>query len=239
MSVIRGTTITTPLARTAVTDDTAVSKKPWSSKNTVDKLCPSFSERGAVAVCNPIKDYPLEVVSTINAKPDGSAWESITLTHCGKNLFPDGDLVHIGSAAGYKTLILERPIPPGEYVISLVSYTQTPASTNGYAPVIVTKYEDGSDGPAMYCQYHSSYATAVKFTKPVTRIQFWSNTYSTGSSKGVSADLYGVQIEPGKVRTDYETYELFNEQTVDVGGVVSGIYNWTTGVLTNEDGDRG
>lgn len=78
MSVIRGTTVTTPLARHAVTDDTAVSKKPWSSKNTVDKLCPSFTESGAVVVCEPIEGYPLEVVSEIPAEVGVS---KITLYH--------------------------------------------------------------------------------------------------------------------------------------------------------------
>lgn len=65
MSIIRGTTITTPLARTAVPDDSAVSKKPWSSKNTVDKLCPYFTESGDLVVCEPLEGYPLTVISYI------------------------------------------------------------------------------------------------------------------------------------------------------------------------------
>ena len=62
---IRGTTITTPIARSAVADDKSVSNKPWSSKNTVDKLCPTFTESGSVVVCEPVEGYPLEVVSHI------------------------------------------------------------------------------------------------------------------------------------------------------------------------------
>lgn len=75
---IRGTTITTPVKPEAVVDDKNICQKPWSSKNTVDKLCPSFTESGAVVQCQPLEGYPLEVVSTIDYK--GDYWESVTLT---------------------------------------------------------------------------------------------------------------------------------------------------------------
>jgi hypothetical protein len=78
---IRGTTITTPIARHAVTDDRAISRKPWSSKNTVDKLCPSFTETGSAVCCEPVEGYPLGVVSHIDRE-----CTEIKLTHCGKNI---------------------------------------------------------------------------------------------------------------------------------------------------------
>lgn len=75
---IRGTAITTPVKPEAVVDDENICQKPWSSKNTVERLCPSFTESGAVVQCQPVEGYPLEVVSTIDYK--GDYWESITLT---------------------------------------------------------------------------------------------------------------------------------------------------------------
>ena len=78
MSVIRGTTITTPIARHAVPDDAVVSKKPWSSKNTVDKLCPSFTESGSAVRCEPVEGYPLTVVTSE---------EATEVVRCGKNIF--------------------------------------------------------------------------------------------------------------------------------------------------------
>ena len=78
---IRGTTITTPIARHAVTDDSAISRKPWSSKNTVDKLCPPFEASGSAVVCEPVEGYPLEVVSHIDRE-----CAEIKLTHCRKNI---------------------------------------------------------------------------------------------------------------------------------------------------------
>lgn len=67
-------------------DDSKVGDKPWSSKNIVNKLCPPFTEIGSAAICEPVEGYPLEVVSHINPKSDGTEWESITLKQCGKNI---------------------------------------------------------------------------------------------------------------------------------------------------------
>lgn len=58
---ILGTPIGTPIARHAVTDDSCVSKKPWSSRNIVDKLCPSFVETGTAITCEPFEGSPLGV----------------------------------------------------------------------------------------------------------------------------------------------------------------------------------
>lgn len=44
-------------------DDATVSDKAWSSKNTVDKLCPTFEITDTHLTCEPLEGYPLEVVS--------------------------------------------------------------------------------------------------------------------------------------------------------------------------------
>lgn len=48
-------------------DDSQIGEDAWSSKNTVDKLCPSFTKSGSVVTCEPVEGYPLEVVSHIQA----------------------------------------------------------------------------------------------------------------------------------------------------------------------------
>ena len=53
-------------------NDTAVGGDAWSSKNIVDKLCPTFTESGAVVVCEPVEGYPLEVVSGIEPYQSGT-----------------------------------------------------------------------------------------------------------------------------------------------------------------------
>lgn len=58
--------------------DHVVSKESaWSSKNIVDKLCPSFTESGAIVACEPVEGYPLTVTTDA---------EATTITRCGKNL---------------------------------------------------------------------------------------------------------------------------------------------------------
>jgi hypothetical protein len=53
-------------------DDSTVSQKLWSSKNTVDKLCPAFTENGAIVTCEPVEGYPLGVVTRIEPVQSGS-----------------------------------------------------------------------------------------------------------------------------------------------------------------------
>lgn len=60
-------------------DDSKIGDGAWSSKNTVDKLCPSFTESGAAVACHPVEGYPLSV------QTDGTAPK---ITRCGKNLLP-------------------------------------------------------------------------------------------------------------------------------------------------------
>lgn len=60
-----------------VVDDTGIGKYPWSSKNTVDKLCPAFEENGDVVQCEPVEGYPLSVTAE-----DGAT----IITRSGKNM---------------------------------------------------------------------------------------------------------------------------------------------------------
>ena len=56
----------------ATINDPVVGQAAWSSKNIVDRLCPAFSESGAVATCQPVEGYPLEVISHIQPAQAGS-----------------------------------------------------------------------------------------------------------------------------------------------------------------------
>ena len=89
-------TVTDPNA--ARIDDALVGQATWSGRNIVDRLCPAFSESGAVATCQPVEGYPLEVISHIQPVQAGSGDPSpdnirpitghtqVKLTRCGKNL---------------------------------------------------------------------------------------------------------------------------------------------------------
>lgn len=69
-------------------------------EQTVDRLCPPFSEADTVVTCRPVEGYPLAAVSRIVPKQDGtgdpspdnirpiSGHTAVKLTRCGKNLLP-------------------------------------------------------------------------------------------------------------------------------------------------------
>jgi hypothetical protein len=59
------------------------------NKALIDKLCPSFTESGAIVTCEPVEGYPLEV----------TAEEGATITRCGKNLFNYKDWVTYANSA--------------------------------------------------------------------------------------------------------------------------------------------
>ena len=76
MNKIRGNTVGTTIARRAVTDDTTISQRAWSSKHTIDMLCPHFEETGTMVRCEPVNGYPLSI----------TAEGSTAISRCGKNL---------------------------------------------------------------------------------------------------------------------------------------------------------
>ena len=236
---IRGTTLTTPLARTAVPDDTAVSMKPWSSKNTVDKLCPSFGEKAYVAACEPLEGYPLEVVSTIDEKD--TAWDSITMTQCGKNLFDfqsgtykvsytssSGDT---GSRFGYAVMM-----PPGTYTLHAVM-----TGTGSHFVYGVHNGADGSYKGSVHLVQDKAFWTRTVTVEQGDVIYIYDgvSTHGEVTANNMFAN-FQVQIEAGSVATPYEPYNGVTF-TVDLSKldeeVPWGSYNWNTGVLdTGENG---
>ena len=102
---INGVTYTVTDPDAASIDDSAVGANAWSSKNIVDKLCPAFSESGAVVTCEPVEGHPLEVVSSIVSTQSGTGTPSpdnvrpvngyteLQLTRCGNNLFDYTDWI--------------------------------------------------------------------------------------------------------------------------------------------------
>lgn len=94
-------------------DDTAVGDDVWSSKNTVDKLCPSFTESGAVVICEPVEGYPLSVVtsadgSSVDALADG-AWKN------------GGNWKVVEDEMGGYTAIYYFPLTPGNITVNYMT----------------------------------------------------------------------------------------------------------------------
>ena len=227
---------------TALIDNSVVGDSAWSSKNTVDKLCPSFTESGGVAVCEPLEGYPLEVISEIAEKDDGSAWNAITLTRCGKNLFDFSQGVYrvsfvVDKQLDYYGYILD--LPPGQYAVH-------------------AKRKYGTVGRYIFCSVIN--VDGVRVGNAFTPIKGTENTVvcptisageklyvycgNIGADKLTATNTfaeYEVQIEAGSVATDYEPYRDGGELSVDFANlgpevlVHFGSYNWRTGVLDTEE----
>lgn len=82
-------------------DNAVNATEAWSSKKIVDTLCPSFTETGNPITCNPVEDYPLSAVVSLEPKQAGSGDPSpenvrpitgrdeVTVNVRGKNLLSD------------------------------------------------------------------------------------------------------------------------------------------------------
>ena len=185
---IRGTTITTPMARSVVTDDMAVSNKPWSSKNTVDKLCPSFTETGHIVLCEPVEGYPLDVkCSTKNLFDDVAFYQA-------NGFVQQEDGTWYGTQKN-KTIFTNSAHIPGPFTISF--YAKRMATSLEF----LIYYTDGT----------SVYATRTTYN------EWGSAQFTTDASKTVDyikwiyatvGDFYikYVQIEYGSTATPYEPY---------------------------------
>ena len=213
----------------AIDDSVISSDSTWSSKNTVDKLCPSFTESGAVVTCEPLEGYPLEV------RCDGTAH------HLGANLIPqpyqrgtftsngitftindDYSITLDGTATGVVTFLFlgkgagvnaqataDIGIVEGEtYTMSLG--TPTPSNVTLY----VHLYTSAGEAKTTVC----------------TNSATGSNTFTVGSgceliyaylriANGMVLDNFTIypMIQHGSVATEYEQYR----KEVISGGTVA------------------
>lgn len=122
---VRGTTITTPIARHAVADDSVVSRKPWSSKNMVDKFGIVETAAGADICITDSSSTPLNGLRIIGADAMGE----------------DGN-VHIVGGDGSVTVKVEGKNIADLQKVSANSTIATPstnaATSNNYDTTITT-----------------------------------------------------------------------------------------------------
>lgn len=233
-------------------DDTVISKEStWSSKNIVDKLCPSFTESGGVVCCEPLDGYPLEVVSTINDK--GDYWESITLRQSGKNLlkYPyyettmtrngitftdngDGTITANGTATADANFICaywnECDLPPGRYHFK--SYDAK------HAGAVLANIAFRRDGVSIFDTLDTVGGVDIELTD---RPNTFYCIVRVKAGKTVNNFVFKPQLEASSVATDYEPYWeqpiTADFANLDEAHVLFGSYNWQTGVLnTGDDG---
>lgn len=204
---IRGTTITTPIARDAVADDACVSKKPWSSKNTVDKLCPAFEESGTVVQCDPVEGYPLEVLTQIEPVQSGSGdpcppgggrnlWQVDTNTVISAYI----DATSIAAYSGYSYVVYIPCEPNTTYTVSKFKGKRFSVAYCTELPAV---------GVPIYGYVTDGTATSITITTGGDAKYLAAYVYFGGTDDTITtwnAAKHTIQIEKGDTATEYQPY---------------------------------
>ena len=223
-------------------DDESIGSEAWSSKNIVDRLCPPLFESGGTVRCNPVEGYPLSVVTELPASEEG--YTDLTLWRGGKNLINpteymrssyrttlDGDVFtseFIDSALYVNTIKNKaKTHQKGTYTLSVI-----PVTPNTVVNIFVYSANSGDE---LVFKYNAGAATALSFTFTANEDFYVSIGGASANYRGTYS--YKLQLEVGTAATEYELYrgEYFSVEFED--NVYGGSYDWTNGVLTDENGE--
>ena len=187
-------------------DDSTVGVAAWSSKNIVDKLCPSFKEKDTLVQCEPVEGYPLEVTAA------GAG--GFTVTACGKNLY--NKVTYPANNTGY----VDRG--SGEFSTSS-NYLRT-----GYIPVhhLVGQYITFNYAPTSASRpgmaFYKSDKTFISGGAG-ENIEVPSGAMYMIFSVAVGNKNENLQIEIGSEATDYEQYCSSTAAGADGKAVVTAV----------------
>ena len=230
-------------------NDSAVNTtEAWSSKKILDTLCPPFAETGNPVTCNPVEDYPLSAVVTLEPKQAGSGdpspenvrpisgYDGVTVNVRGKNLFGGESIEGVVDASNDQLIVG----PTKEH------------------PTFITRITPGET-------YTASRKTTgiirlgVSPEKPYLGITFSNAKSITGNKLSITAGENDkwlacnvpyyqddeVQLEEGSTPTPYEPYQpgttftLTLPETIYGGTVdaVTGIGEKTWGYIASYNGE--
>jgi hypothetical protein len=202
-----GAFVVTPY--TDIIDDTRCAEDAiWSSKNTVDKLCPDIDASGAIVTCEPVAGYPLHVY----AEPLSAA---TTITRCGKNLLNTAKAnlkqvswIEKSGVAAPTYYGVELFLPPGSYVMKAKPNGTT---TVGYIYGHITDI-DGNDLGAYSPVYGGTMNEMPTTFTDLRRVVIYEASASIESGKTSLETAYAwfsrfdIQLEVGSKATAFEPY---------------------------------
>ena len=201
---------------TKINDD-AVGSDAWSSKNIVDRLCPSFKKTGLLVQCEPVEGYPVKVTGTFGG--------TLEVSVCGKNLYDSATYpMNAGQMVRYATGVYatssgfwatEDFIPISHLQGKTISFLYAPYATNGAT----------SAGAAFYDSNHG-YISGTRETSATVPGKACYLRFS------INKDYVNeAQIELGGTPTSYESYMGYKGNAHD-DGELPVIINTLKGVNT-------
>ena len=204
---VNGSTYDLKDGQAARIDDTSVGADAWSSKNTIDRLCPAFSQTGAVVACEPVAGYPLEV-----SAEDGAT----AITRCGKNLWNLKSGVSVRSYISASGTPGERygydiELPPGTYTAHAEPLIDLSSTNERYMYGYILNKSDRTvvQSANLIVGYTK---TPQTFTLAEGQVYMLCHGYALSGITQAQANKmfnedFNVQIEPGSGQTAYEPYQ--------------------------------
>lgn len=210
-------------------DDSSIGSDTWSSKNTVDRLCPDIAESGAVVTCEPVAGYPLLVFTTLPA--DGCT--GLTLRHFGENLLnhtvTNQTINGITFAVGDDGSIIANGTATADVFLAIGKVQLTKGKT-----YILAGCPDGGNYSSRYAVYttnNSKYYYDVGDGVSITAEATQNNTFRILVKEGRTVS--NLVFRPVVYETETsETYSVNFGTTVNGGS-----YDWNAGWLTDADGN--
>jgi hypothetical protein len=194
---INGVTYAVTDPDAATIEDTSIGAAAWSSKNIVDKLCPSFTESGAIVTCEPVEGYPLEV-----------EWETKNLATTdilvGARGITENDGVFSGSANDFYQAtkgggLVKRRFEEGQqYVFSVYAKKELKDSS----PYLRVRHTDGLSENIIITAIDDFERISV-VSQPGKTVASVSLDYSVSDTTLYIKD---IQVEKGTTATAYEPY---------------------------------
>ena len=250
-------------AAAQVDDTVAAYNRQWSSKITVDRLCPEFKESGPYVECRPVEGYPLEVTSKIEAVQAGSGdpsldnvreiigYDSVKLTRCGKNLLGFEDYeVTSGNGSytdsctdGVFTRVVNVATTPGSFILkSAIPYLKSNHFPAGTYIFTINQSSTGitfnSDRMRIKMELEDGTTTELAHGDSTEITQSGKITdfayTSSGNFNAGDVVTFTIQLERSDTATEHELYSGSSYDAVFPGTVCGGQFNWATGELTTE-----
>lgn len=170
-------------------------------------LCPVFVESGSVVICEPIKGYPLEVVSHISNTDAGA--ETVSVWRGGKNHF---DVSKVVGASGNNYVVNNGN---GTLTVNQDAATAygAPYKLRDYAPGLVPGQtyvlSANTTGSKKYIYLQGTYNKQWSFGTAVTITEAMldDNVLWYCNADNSPAVISDIQIELGIVKTAFEPYK--------------------------------
>ena len=225
-------------------NDSAINTtEAWSSKKIVDTLCPAFTETGNPITCNPVEDYPLSAVVTLEPKQAGtgdpspenvrpiSGWDDVTVNVRGKNLFNISKIESTENITNNGDGSLTVITSPSSNGIS--SYKTLKELCEGITPGTYTLNAE-STGSEKWVYASGMDVWYYGTSKTLTDEMLDSTLYFYASGVNTTAKVSNIQLEFGSTPTPYEPYQPGTTATLTLPETIyGGTVDAVTGVGDN------